>query len=87
MNDEYTRRQDQDYYDDADERTEEDLRARGDKNSVKGKMNEASGKVQEEFGDLTDNERMQAEGKMKQWQGKAQEGLGDIELDLDDDNL
>ena len=80
MNDDYTRRQDQDY-DDDDERTDEDLQARGDKNSVKGKMNEASGKVQEKFGDLTDNERMQAEGKMKQWQG-----LGDTERDLDDDN-
>src|SRR5260370_41614294 len=87
MNDEYTRRQDQDYYDDDDERIDEDLRDRGDKNAVKGKMNEASGKVQEKFGDLTDNERMEAEGKMKQWQGEAQQDLRDTELDLGDDNL
>ncbi len=70
--------------DDHDDDQHEDLGTRGDKDTLRGKFNQAAGKVQEKAGDLTDDEEMERKGKEKQLKGNVQEGAGDIERAADD---
>lgn len=59
----------------------------GDK--IKGKLEEAGGKIKEGFGDATDNESLetqgqadQVSGKGKQVGGDVKEGVGNLKDDL-----
>ncbi len=44
---------------------------------IEGKIDQAKGKVKEEFGKLTNDSSTQAEGKADQAEGKIKEGLGE----------
>jgi uncharacterized protein YjbJ (UPF0337 family) len=46
------------------------------KDEMKGKGEQAKGKVKEAAGDLTGNERLKGEGEAEQATGKVQEGYG-----------
>jgi uncharacterized protein YjbJ (UPF0337 family) len=50
----------------------------GNQDQLEGKWDQATGKVKEEIGDATDNERMEREGQADQIKGNVQEGVGDI---------
>lgn len=43
---------------------------------IKGRWNQLTGKIKEEFGDLTDNEIMEAEGKAEKLAGQLQAKYG-----------
>jgi uncharacterized protein YjbJ (UPF0337 family) len=51
---------------------------------LEGKWDQATGKVKEEIGDATDNERMEYEGKVDQAKGNVREGVGDAKEAIDD---
>lgn len=63
-----------------------DLNSKGNKDELKGKANEAAGKVRGDVGDATDNTSEHATGRMDQLKGKAQQGMGKVEKALDPDN-
>ncbi|BBC78833.1 hypothetical protein HK27_13880 [Acetobacter orientalis] len=44
---------------------------------VKGAANQVAGKIKEETGKLTDNERLEAEGAAQTLKGKVQGAVGD----------
>lgn len=46
------------------------------KDEVKGKLKEMEGRVQDAYGDLTDDERHDQEGKGKQVEGQMEQGVG-----------
>ena len=46
------------------------------RDEVRGKMDRASGRVKEEVGDLTDNERLEQEGRDERAQGEVEETFG-----------
>ncbi len=48
------------------------------KDQVKGKTNEAKGKVKEVAGDLVGNEKLEAKGKIQKNLGKSQAKYGDV---------
>ena len=48
------------------------------KDEVKGKLKEAEGRIQDAFGDLTNNPRDDAKGKAKQAEGQTQQGIGKV---------
>ena len=50
----------------------------GNEQQNQGNWDQAKGKVKEELGDLTDNEKMEYEGKFDQGKGKVEEGVGDV---------
>ncbi len=52
-----------------------DLGTQGRENTVKGKLDQAVGKVQEKVGEATGNTELEAKGKGKQVKGKAQTAL------------
>lgn len=78
MNDDRT------YDDQHDADTDEDLGTRGNEDTMKGKLNQAAGNVQEKAGDLTDNDDLRVKGKEKQLKGTVQEGAGKVERGVDD---
>ncbi len=43
---------------------------------VKGKLKQAEGKVEDAYGQATDNPKHEAKGKLKQAEGSVQEGYG-----------
>lgn len=49
------------------------------KNQIKGRVKDLTGKVQQEFGKATGNTNQQIKGVTKQVEGKVQEGVGDVE--------
>jgi uncharacterized protein YjbJ (UPF0337 family) len=51
---------------------------------LKGKGNEMMGGAKEKLGDMTDNERMEAEGQQQKFKGKAQGAVGDAKEKLGD---
>jgi len=55
----------------------------GNDQEIQGNWDQAKGKVKEEVGDLTDNEKMEYEGKLDQTKGKVEEGVGNVRDDLD----
>jgi uncharacterized protein YjbJ (UPF0337 family) len=68
---------------DHDHDDDKDLGTRGAENKAGGTMDKVTGKAQEVAGDLTGNEKWQAEGQAKQMKGKMKEGLGTAEDRLD----
>lgn len=55
-----------------------------DSQKAAGIWDRVAGKVKEEWGDLTDNERLEAEGKAQQAFGKAQQASSEVRDDLAD---
>jgi uncharacterized protein YjbJ (UPF0337 family) len=51
---------------------------------IEGTVKQVTGKVKEEWGDLTDDSRTEAEGQMDQAEGKVQETWGDVKDKADD---
>ena len=47
------------------------------KDTVKGTAKDAAGEIKKKTGQLTDNERMEAEGAALQGEGKVQKTFGD----------
>jgi uncharacterized protein YjbJ (UPF0337 family) len=60
-----------------------DLRTQGQEDTLKGKANQAVGKVQSKVGQATGNKRLQAKGKARQVGGKAQEKAGQVKRQVD----
>ena len=54
------------------------------KDQVKGRTEEAKGKIKEIAGDLVGNEKLEAEGKIQKNLGKAQAKFGDVKKDVKD---
>jgi uncharacterized protein YjbJ (UPF0337 family) len=54
------------------------------KDQVKGRMNEAEGKIKEATGKLVGNEKLEAKGKVQKVLGKAQAKFGDVKKDVKD---
>ncbi len=52
---------------------------------MKAAGNKAAGKVKEEIGDMTDNQKLEAEGKAQQLKGSAQNVKGSVKGALGDD--
>lgn len=49
------------------------------KNQAEGKLKKVEGKVQEKWGDVTNDPEDQAKGKVKQGEGAVQETVGDVQ--------
>jgi uncharacterized protein YjbJ (UPF0337 family) len=61
-----------------------------DRDRIEGPIKEGAGKVKEEWGDLTDDPKTEAEGKAQQIEGDLQNEWGEAKDeadDTDDDNL
>lgn len=54
------------------------------KDQVKGRVNQAEGKVKEVAGKLVGNETLEAKGKIQNVVGKAQAKFGDVKQDIKD---
>jgi len=54
------------------------------KDQVKGRVNEAEGKIKEVAGKLVGNENLEAKGKVQKELGKAQARFGDVKKDVKD---
>jgi uncharacterized protein YjbJ (UPF0337 family) len=50
---------------------------------TEGKTKDIGGKIKEETGDLTGNDKMKHEGQADQVEGKVQKGVGDAKDSLD----
>jgi uncharacterized protein YjbJ (UPF0337 family) len=46
------------------------------RDEVRGKVDRVTGRVKEEVGDMTDNERLEDEGRAERAKGEVQEGFG-----------
>ena len=51
---------------------------------VDGKAKDIGGKIKEEAGDATGNDKMKHEGQDDQVEGKVQKGVGDVKDKLND---
>ncbi len=49
-----------------------------DKERIKGKVKDISGRVERQAGEWTGNEKMQGEGALKQGEGKIRQGIGKV---------
>ena len=54
------------------------------KDQVKGRFEEAKGKVKEIAGDLVGNKDLEQKGKVQNAKGKVQAGYGDLKEDVKD---
>lgn len=54
------------------------------KDQVKGAVKDAAGKVQEKYGEVTNDREQQVKGAAKQVEGTVQKEAGDIKEALDD---
>ena len=54
------------------------------KDQVKGRVNEAKGKIKEVAGVLVGNEKLEAKGKVQRIVGQAQATFGDVKKDVKD---
>jgi len=68
----------------ADYDDQKDLGTQGQEDTLKGKLKQASGKVQSKAGKLTGNKEMQVKGDAKQVGGKVQSKAGKVEKKADD---
>ena len=52
------------------------------KEQIKGRYDEAKGKVKEVAGHVAGNDELEAKGKLQKDAGKAQAGIGDVEAKI-----
>jgi uncharacterized protein YjbJ (UPF0337 family) len=62
----------------------QNLSDRGAADKVRGKLNQAGGKAQEELGKLTGKKDLKHKGQARQVKGKAQDTAGNVERKADD---
>jgi uncharacterized protein YjbJ (UPF0337 family) len=74
MNEQYT----------DDQKPNKDLGTQGEEDTLKGKLNQAGGKIQSKAGEVLGNKDMQAKGDAKQVGGKVQSTFGQGEKKVDD---
>ena len=60
-----------------------DLGTQGQKDTLKGKMKQAGGKIQSKAGQVTGNADAEAQGDIRQAEGKAQSKAGHVEKKVD----
>ena len=56
------------------------------KQQVKGRYEEAKGKMKEVVGHITGNDDLEAEGQLHKDAGKVQAGVGDVEAEIKQDS-
>lgn len=56
----------------------------GDQDKVEGAINEAKGRIEQAWGDLSGDDQAKAEGLLDEAKGRAQQFLGDIKDKLED---
>jgi len=56
------------------------------KKQIKGRYEEAKGKVKEVAGHVTGNEELEVEGRLQKDAGKVQAGIGDVEAEIKKDS-
>jgi uncharacterized protein YjbJ (UPF0337 family) len=54
------------------------------KDQVKGRIDQAAGKIKEEAGDLVGNKKMEQEGRVEKNVGEGRAKLGDVKEDVKD---
>ena len=54
------------------------------KDQVKGRIEQAAGKIKEETGDLIGNQKMENEGRIKKNIGEGRAKVGDVKEDVKD---
>lgn len=54
------------------------------KDQIKGRIKEAAGETQEQFGKLVGSESQEAKGHAREFEGKAQKTAGDLKEDVKD---
>ena len=54
------------------------------KDQVKGRIDQAAGKIKEEVGDLVGNKRMEKEGQVEKNVGEGRAKVGDVKEDIKD---
>lgn len=54
------------------------------KDQIKGRLKEAAGETQEQFGKVVGSEEQKAKGHAREFEGKAQKNAGDLKEDLKD---
>ena len=54
------------------------------KDQIKGRVKEAAGEAQEQFGKVVGSPEQQAKGHAREFEGKAQKNLGDLKEDVKD---
>ncbi len=54
------------------------------KDQVKGRIDQATGKIKEEVGDLVGNKRMEKEGQVEKHVGEGRAKVGDVKEDVKD---
>lgn len=67
-----------------DNEPKKDLGTQGQEDSLKGKLKQATGKVQSKAGEVTGDQKTEAKGDAKRVEGKGQDALGKGERKLDD---
>ena len=55
------------------------------KEEAKGKAEKVKGKIREEVGKATGNDKEQITGKAEQWEGQTQETAGKVKRKIDED--
>lgn len=70
--------------DEPNKKQPESLGTKSVKHTVRGKLNQATGKVQRKAGELTGNKKMKSKGTVREIKGKVQSKLGEIERKIDD---
>ena len=60
-----------------------DLGTQGQKDALKGKVNQAAGKVQKKVGQVVGDPAIEAKGKAREVAGKARSKVGDLEQKSD----
>jgi uncharacterized protein YjbJ (UPF0337 family) len=61
----------------------QNLKDRGATDKVRGKLNQAGGKAQEELGQLTGKKDLKHKGQARQAKGKVQDTAGNVERKVD----
>jgi uncharacterized protein YjbJ (UPF0337 family) len=54
------------------------------KDQVKGRIDQAAGKIKEEVGDLVGNKKMENEGRVEKNVGQGRAKVGDVKEDVKD---
>jgi len=55
------------------------------KEEAKGKAEKVKGKIREEVGKATGNDKEQIKGKAEQWEGQTRETAGKVKRKIDED--
>ncbi|GCE12582.1 CsbD family protein [Tengunoibacter tsumagoiensis] len=68
----------------GEEYEKKDLGTKGEENTLKGKLKQAAGKVQNKMGEMTGNTEEEMKGRAKEAEGTGQSTIGNVEKKIDD---